>query len=106
MDKAFRANREDVVSMDATKSLISNPTFKLSQFAEALKKKVGDPFGEWFGDGVECEFLGTTSATGWRTGKIRIRFEFVPDVPDDEIPAFEEDSESEESPWNSTDTNI
>ena len=74
---------DDVVHLDSNMSLIGNKTAKISQLAQNLKDRVENPsLSDWFDKGVVCEFLRATEGGGWQTGKIRIRFEFIPDVPD------------------------
>jgi len=36
----------------------------------------------WIEDGVECQFLKAQEGGGWKKGKIRLRVEIVPDVPE------------------------
>jgi len=70
----------DVVSMDANRSLLGTQTFKVVQFARGFSDRFGSSVMDgWLGEGVECEILRVRE--GWRKGKIRIRFEFVPDEP-------------------------
>ncbi|MGF1989106.1 MAG: KGK domain-containing protein [Nostoc sp. ZfuVER08] len=38
------------------------------------------PFSAWIGKGVACKVL-LVKGGGWQKGKIRIRFEFIPDSP-------------------------
>lgn len=74
----------DVVSMDANRSLLGTQTFKISQFAKGFSDRFGSSvMNNWLDEGVECEVLKV--GEGWRNGKIRIRFEFVPDEPSSEV---------------------
>jgi hypothetical protein len=83
---------DDVVSMEPDKTLMRSRTLKISElpqgFKELLLSSVEDSafdlLDAWLNEGVECEFLRASTGGGWQTGKIRIRFEFVPDVPDSE----------------------
>ncbi len=75
-----RINEHDVVSMDAAKSLIGLETFKLSQLPAGLKERWGtSAIEQWLTEGIDCEMLGEAGG-GWRKGKIRLRFEFIPEV--------------------------
>lgn len=79
---------DDVVSMDANRSLLNTPTFKVSQFARSFSDRFGSStVVNWLGEGVECEVL--KAGQEWRQGKIRIRFEFVPDEPISDDPSLE-----------------
>jgi hypothetical protein len=72
----------DVVSMEANWSLLNTPTFKVSQFTRGFSDRFGSStVVNWLGEGVECEVL--KAGAEWRKGRIRIRFEFVPDTPDE-----------------------
>jgi len=64
--------------------LMSNPTFKVAEFLDALAQAVSDREGDWneenegwFTDGLECEAL-RFSTNGWQRGKVRLRLEFSP----------------------------
>ncbi len=65
--------------MEASKNLTGEQTVKFSQLIKYLKDGYSHR-GAWFEEGVECEFLNVREGKGWQTGKIRIRFEFIPDV--------------------------
>lgn len=81
-----RINEHDVVTMDASMSLIGLETFKLSQLPAALKERWGtNAIEQWLTEGIDCEVLSETGG-GWRKGKIRIRFEFSPSESNGFVP--------------------
>lgn len=83
ISKNFQLNGDDVVSMEADASIIGTQTFRVSQFTQNLRKRLGaSALESWFGEGIECELLIASRGGGWQTGKIRIRVEFIPDVPE------------------------
>jgi|SRR3569832_191398 len=85
-------HRDDVVSIDPQMCLMASQTTRISELPQGFKELFQSNNGEfasdvlstWIEEGVECEFLRASTGGGWQTGKIRIRFEFVPDVPDSE----------------------
>jgi hypothetical protein len=80
----FEPSDDDVVSIDPSLNIVkNNPTVRVSQLVKALKVYLPEGVAEtWLGEGAECELLTAFTGQGWQTGKIRIRFEFVPDVLD------------------------
>ncbi|PAX58375.1 KGK domain-containing protein [Brunnivagina elsteri] len=78
----------DVISMDAGKSLTSSPTFQVEEALARLKSRFfynGFPQVESFyfsDEGVRCKML-RANGSGWRKGKIRFRLEFIPDEKDE-----------------------
>jgi hypothetical protein len=85
----FEPSDDDVVSIDPNLNIVkNNPTVRVSQLVKVLKEyltnySVPATVAEtWLGEGAECELLTAFTGQGWQTGKIRIRFEFVPDVLD------------------------
>jgi hypothetical protein len=84
----FEPSDDDVVSIDPNLNIVkNNPTVRVSQLVKMLKAYLSSSIPEgvahtWVGEGVECELLTAFTGQGWQTGKIRIRFEFVPDVLD------------------------
>ncbi len=81
---SFEPHSDDVLSV-ATPGLtpVNHQTLRVSQLIQGFKSLQSSAFQSWYDDGIECEFLSVTGGTGWQTGKMRIRFEFVPDVPDE-----------------------
>lgn len=78
----FEPHGDDVLSVSsAPLTPVNNQTLKVSQLIEAFKGLQNSAYRTWYEEGIECEFLGTSGGTGWQTGKIRVRFEFIPDVP-------------------------
>lgn len=81
----FYLNSDDVISMNQSASLVTNnATFKIDQLKRNLRDRIGNTTTtqSWMEDGVECELLSVSTGKGWQKGKIRIRFEFVPDEPE------------------------
>jgi hypothetical protein len=80
----FEPHGDDVLSVGSPAlTPVNNQTLKVSQLIEAFKGLQNSAYRTWYEQGIECEFLGTSGGTGWQTGRIRVRFEFIPDVPDE-----------------------
>jgi hypothetical protein len=80
-------NDDEVLYVSVGRVLMSNPTFKVVEFLDALAQAISDreeAWSEenegWFGDGLECEAL-RFSSQGWQRGRVRIRLEFCPEEP-------------------------
>lgn len=94
MDNGFTPmNDDEVLFVDRGRVLMTNPTFKVSEFLDQLAQAVSDREGEWnedneawFEDGLECEALRFNSGTGWQRGRVRIRLEFAPMKPQERLP--------------------
>lgn len=79
---------DEVLFVRTGRVLMSNPTFKVSEFLDALAQLVSDQEEEWteeqegwFGDrGARCEVL-RFGNQGWQRGRVRIRLEFCPEPP-------------------------
>lgn len=80
---------EDVVSVLDIKMIakIWNTT---TVTPEELRKRIAAVFGVsnpeepcygWFGDGVEGKALIAEKGGGWKTGRVRLSVEFLPDEP-------------------------
>ncbi|HIK39190.1 KGK domain-containing protein [Thermoleptolyngbya sp. M55_K2018_002] len=76
---------DEVIYISVGRVLMSNPTFKVGEFLDALAQAVSEQQGEWsdecedwFGDGARCEVL-RFGNQGWQRGRIRIRLEFFPE---------------------------
>ncbi|MEO8890370.1 MAG: KGK domain-containing protein [Coleofasciculaceae cyanobacterium] len=75
----------EVLSIEeSAQILIGHRTFRVDEFADAVKKQMQTTKGwtkekdAWFSeDGVPCEVLRFT-ANGWQKGKVRIHLEFCP----------------------------
>lgn len=72
--------------------LMSNPTFKVSEFLDALAQTISDREDDWpeekeawFAEGLNCEVL-RFGTMGWQRGKVRIRIEFCPQKALDRAP--------------------
>lgn len=93
MDNGYTPLGDDeVLFVDRGRVLMSNPTFKVSEFLDALAQAVSDREGDWseeneawFSDGLECEALRFQSG-GWQRGRVRIRVEFMPIKPQERLP--------------------
>ena len=85
MDQGFGLlNNDEVLYVNRGRILISNPTFKVREFLDALAQLISEQEEEWseeiegwFTDGLECEVL-RLGNQGWQRGKVRIRLEFCP----------------------------
>jgi hypothetical protein len=85
MDDQFEPlSDNEVLYVPIGRVLVSNPTFKVAEFLDALAQAVSDREGDWseenegwFTDGLECEAL-RLSANGWQRGRVRLRLEFSP----------------------------
>lgn len=80
-------NPDEVLFVNAGRVLLNNPTFKVSEFLDALAQLVSDHEADWsddnegwFGEGLDCEAL-RFGKQGWQRGRVRIRLEFCPDRP-------------------------
>lgn len=79
---------DEVLFVRSGRVLMSNPTFKVSEFLDALAQLVSEQEGEWsderegwFTDrGQGCEVL-RFGNQGWQRGRVRIRLEFCPERP-------------------------
>jgi hypothetical protein len=82
----FEPSRDDVVLLDLKDSLIRGvPTHSINQLLNALQEQLNALSASvptWIEDGVECQFLKAQEGGGWKKGKIRLRVEIVPDVPE------------------------
>jgi hypothetical protein len=93
MDNGYTPLSDDeVLFVDRGRIMMSNPTFKVIEFLDALAQTINDQEGDWsedkeawFGDGLECEALRFGSG-GWQRGKVRIRVEFMPLKPPGKLP--------------------
>lgn len=85
--------RKDVVSLTTNiSSPLSGRTFKVEQFAWALHIVAKIP-EQWSNEGTPCEVL-RADAPGWKSGRVRISLEFIPDEIEEEEP---ESAEAEDS---------
>jgi len=78
-------DNDEVLFISVGRVLMTNPTFKVGEFIDALAQAISDREAEWaeenegwFGEGLECESLRFQS-NGWQKGRVRIRLEFCPD---------------------------
>jgi hypothetical protein len=76
---------DEVLFVSVGRVLMTNPTFKVGEFIDALAQAISDREQDWddanegwFGNGLECEAL-RFGTRGWQRGKVRIRLEFCPD---------------------------
>lgn len=97
MDNKYEnLGRNEVVSVKAEhRIVVSHTTFKVNEFAQAIKTQISVNNGQqtmrdmWFAEGVECEVL--SPGKDWRKGKVRVSLEFIPDEPE-----VEEELENDE----------
>lgn len=85
-------NDDEVLYVSLGRVLMSNPTFKVGEFLDALAQAISDREEDWtddnegwFSDGLECEALRFNSQ-GWQRGRVRIRLEFAPEGPKPQLP--------------------
>lgn len=86
MNNGFQPlNDDEVLYVNVGRVLMSNPTFKVGEFLDALAQAVHDFERDWieenegwFTDGLECEALRLQNQ-GWQRGRVRLRLEFCPD---------------------------
>lgn len=79
-------NDDEVLFIQSGRILMANPTFKVSEFLDALAQLISEQEGEWsderegwFTDrGQGCEVL-RFGNQGWQRGRVRIRLEFCPE---------------------------
>jgi len=85
MDNQFDPlDNDEVLFVSVGRVLMTNPTFKVGEFLDALAQAISDREEDWaeenegwFGDGLACEAL-RFGTKGWEKGKLRIRLEFCP----------------------------
>jgi hypothetical protein len=86
MDEQFQPLSDDeVLFVSVGRVLMTNPTFKVGEFLDALAQAISDREDDWveenegwFGEGLECEAL-RFGNRGWQRGRVRLRLEFCPD---------------------------
>lgn len=78
-------NDDEVLYVNFGRVLMTNPTFKVGEFLDALAQAISEREADWtdenegwFSDGLECEAL-RFSSQGWQKGRVRIRLEFAPE---------------------------
>ena len=83
---------DEVLYVPSGSILMSNPTFKVGEFLDALAQTVSDRESEWsedhegwFANGVECQVVRLTGA-GWQHGHVRLRLEFMPSKEPERLP--------------------
>ena len=89
MDNEYGLLGEDeVLYVRSGRVLMANPTFKVSEFLDALAQMVSEQEREWSDEregwftnqGQSCEVL-RFDGQGWQRGRVRIRLEFCPERP-------------------------
>ncbi len=87
MDNDFGLLGDDeVMFVRSGRILMANPTFKVSEFLDALAQLISEQEGEWSDEregwfteqGQTCEVL-RFGNQGWQRGRVRIRLEFCPE---------------------------
>lgn len=81
-------NGDEVLFIRAGRVLMSNPTFKVSEFLDALAQLISEQEEVWSEEqegwftsrGAQCEVL-RFGNQGWQRGRVRIRLEFCPEQP-------------------------
>ncbi|NJR52394.1 MAG: KGK domain-containing protein [Leptolyngbyaceae cyanobacterium CSU_1_3] len=105
MDNGYSPLRDDeVLFVDRGRVLMTNPTFKVIEFLDALAQAISDREDDWsedneawFGDGLPCEAL-RFGTGGWQRGRVRIRLEFVPEKIPGKLPERSSASRPSEQP--------
>lgn len=89
MDREYGLlNDDEVLFVRSGRILMNNPTFKVSEFLDALAQIISEQEAEWSDEregwfterGQSCEVL-RFSNQGWQRGRVRIRLEFSPEYP-------------------------
>lgn len=88
MDEFEVLRNDEVLHVRSGRILMRNPTFKASELLDALAQLISEQDSQWteeqedwFTDrGLSCEVLRVGNA-GWQRGRVRIRFEFIPERP-------------------------
>ena len=83
---------DEVLFVDRGRVLMNNPTFKVSEFLDALAEVVNEREPDWteasegwFSGGLDCETL-KINGGGWQRGRVRIRLEFLPAKAPQQLP--------------------
>jgi hypothetical protein len=105
MDNGYSPLRDDeVLFVDRGRVLMTNPTFKVIEFLDALAQAISDreedwseDKEDWFGDGLACEAL-RFGTGGWQRGRVRIRLEFIPEKVPNKLPERSSASRPSEQP--------
>ncbi|MGV0026925.1 KGK domain-containing protein [Phormidesmis priestleyi] len=105
MDNGYSPLRDDeVLFVDRGRVLMTNPTFKVIEFLDALAQAISDreedwseDKEDWFGDGLACEAL-RFGTGGWQRGRVRIRLEFIPEKVPGKLPERSSASRPAEQP--------
>ncbi|MBD2741325.1 KGK domain-containing protein [Coleofasciculus sp. FACHB-1120] len=102
MDNQFDSlAKGEVLSVDeSSQILIGHRTFRVGEFAEAIKTQLEYGLGGWteekdgwFSDqGIPCEVL-KFGSNGWQKGKVRFSLEFCPEDPQTQQSSTIEDTE-------------
>lgn len=86
MDDFRVLNNDEVLYVNSGRVLMSNPTFKVGEFLDALAQLISereedwsDDKEGWFNEGLDCEAL-RFGNQGWQRGRVRLRLEFCNDA--------------------------
>jgi KGK domain len=95
-NNSIQISEIDVISFVESVPLSLSQTVKFTEFIEKLKTRAlnYEIDQSLINEGVECELL-QPGSQGWKKGKIKIRFEFVPD----DITHLSELDEFREETW-------
>jgi KGK domain len=79
-NNSIQISEVDVISFSGSKPLSLPKTIRFIELKEQLKQR---PFNQvidqsLMNEGVECEIL-QPGSKAWKKGKIKIKFEFIPD---------------------------
>lgn len=69
----YLLNDSDVVSTPSS-ALMFQSTFTLKELVDIMQSRIAE--ADLFSEGLECQLL--SPGKEWETGKVKIRFEFVP----------------------------
>ena len=108
MNQRFiKLNREDVVSTQEQDLVLFNKTFTVQEFVSHLKKILMDKIKLIQGknaegkesikltkEGIKCQVLSPNDT--WKTGKIRITLEFIPDESESPLDDVRQDNSNHE----------
>lgn len=86
MDNQFEPlDHDEVLFISVGRVLMTNPTFKVGEFIDALAQAISDREEDWsddnegwFGQGLPCQAL-RFGTPGWQRGRVRLRLEFCPE---------------------------
>ncbi len=81
MEKVEKLSMDDVIASDKNNGIVSSETFKAQEAIMELARKADIHWSLWTQNGMQCQIIGQNTG-GWRKGKIRLCFEFIPNEPE------------------------